>query len=92
MAETFRDIIDEFDDRSVLVERWKRKSPKTGKVTGSAVNMWYHRDSVPGWAWASFEAAASELGNSKVTMKRLSAADLEAPRQRAAQRQERAAS
>lgn len=86
MAETFRDIIGEFDDRTQLAEVWNRKVPVTMKVNVAAVNMWHHRDSVPAWSWAGLVAAAAELSKPDVSMDRLVAADLEARRQRAERR------
>lgn len=86
MSETFRDILGLFEDRSKLADVWDRKVPADRKITGESVNMWFHRDSVPGWSWAGLEAAAHELGQPDVTMKRLVEADLEARRARAEKR------
>lgn len=92
MAETFREILDLFTDRTALAVQWNRKVPNDYKITTGTINMWHHRDSVPAWSWAGLEAAAKDLETPEVTMKRLAAAELEARRQRAASRRPASAS
>lgn len=84
MLETFRDIIDSFEDRQGLAGAWNVGVPAPFRVTAAAITLWRHRDSIPGWAWSGLLSAAKELGRRDITVELLGRAKVARSAQRAA--------